>query len=390
MHNVNNSITDMVVAAQENCAEIRLAREWNRSAVGTETTLHQLSPYIGKLKSTIAAAIIAQFTKRGDTIYDPFSGCGTVAFEAWMAERNVVATDLNPYAYLLTRAKLYPETCTVTALKVIERVAELAETRKSAVDLRFVPLWIRRFFHSDTLREILAWNEILTERRLAFLQACLLGILHHQRPGFLSFPSCHTVPYLRVKTFPRSLFPQLYMYRPLRSRLEAKVKRALRRVPNLQFDLKRRCFLADAGSINLRSPVDAIITSPPYMRRLDYGRDNRLRLWFLGTSDWNNLDRKISVSELEFLELIRRCLRRWRTLLRPNSTCVLILGDSYSHIYRAPLPDVISDIAVNEVGGYQLKSTHTDEIPDVRRVRRGAAGTRLETILVLKNGGHDA
>ena len=56
-----------------------------------------------------------------------------------MAERYAVRQTLtNHYAYLLTRAKLYPETCIVTALKVIERVAELAETRKSAVDLRFV------------------------------------------------------------------------------------------------------------------------------------------------------------------------------------------------------------------------------------------------------------
>src|SRR2546429_486321 len=60
--NVNYSITNMAVSAQANCAEIRLAREWNGSAVGTETTLHQLSPYIGKIKSTMAASLISQFT----------------------------------------------------------------------------------------------------------------------------------------------------------------------------------------------------------------------------------------------------------------------------------------------------------------------------------------
>jgi DNA modification methylase len=36
--------------------------------------------------------------------------------------------------------------------------------------------------------------------------------------------------------------------------------------------------------------VDTIISSPPYFGALDYARDNRLRLWFLGCEDWKELD----------------------------------------------------------------------------------------------------
>ena len=38
------------------------------------------------------------------------------------------------------------------------------------------------------LRETLGWTYVLRRRRRWFLLASLLGILHHQRPGFLSFP----------------------------------------------------------------------------------------------------------------------------------------------------------------------------------------------------------
>ena len=85
-----------------------LTPNWAGSALKAESTLHQLSPYIGKLKSSIAGTLIAQFTDAGDVIYDPYSGSGTVALEAWVAGRNIIANDLSPYAALLTEAKLFP------------------------------------------------------------------------------------------------------------------------------------------------------------------------------------------------------------------------------------------------------------------------------------------
>jgi len=54
------------------------------SAVGSEWTLHQLAPYIGKVKSSIAKFHIENFTKEGDIVFDPFCGAGTIPFEAWL------------------------------------------------------------------------------------------------------------------------------------------------------------------------------------------------------------------------------------------------------------------------------------------------------------------
>ena len=96
-------------------------------------------------------------------------------------------------------------------------------------DLRTVPVWVRRFFHPETLRSALAFRDTCIERRDEFLLACLLGILHHQRPGFLSFPSSHLVPYLRDRKFPRKSFPEMYEERDVLVRLEAKVRRTYRR-----------------------------------------------------------------------------------------------------------------------------------------------------------------
>jgi len=336
--------------------------------------------------------LIRQFTNAGDVVYDPFSGAGTVPLEAWIAGRRTIGNDLNPYACLLTQAKLFPPASLASALGDIEDVANQISASTELVDLRTIPLWVRSFFNPDTLREVVAWNQILRKQGYCFLRACLLGILHHQRPGFLSFPSSHSVPYLRHKKFPRSSFPELYGYRSLRDRLEAKVTRALKRLPNLDFAMQRKCYSKNAAFLTPPGRVDAIITSPPYMHQLDYARDNRLRLWFLGISNWRELDQRISPGEPEFLSLLKQCFGLWQGVLPPHGRCVLVLGDTFSRLYHLPLPDAVTKIATEEVGGYKLLSRYSDQIPDARRVRRGLSGNLFETVLVFERqkGNNDA
>jgi hypothetical protein len=374
-----------MVPALQMCPPAILACNWSGSALKAESTFHQLSPYIGKLKSSIAGSLISQFTEPNDLIYDPFSGSGTVAFEAWAAGRSIIANDLSPYAALLTRAKLFPYSTLDAALIDIEKISHEADLEYEKIDLRSVPAWVRKFFHRETLREALAWTHVLRRRRRWFLLASLQGILHHQRPGFLSFPSSHTVPYLRLKIFPPSKFPELYEYRSLRDRLEAKVNRAFRRVPELDYELERSCFEKSAHRLSPNTMVDAIITSPPYMRQLNYARDNRLRLWFLGVNDLNSLEHTISPRKDAFLKLMHQCFKRWKTVLKPQKYCILVVGDGSSEVRHANLPELISRIATHEVGGYTHIYDHTEAIPNERRVRRGLTGSTSETIVVLRN-----
>jgi hypothetical protein len=361
----------------------QLASTWNGSAWQSESTLHQLAPYIGKTKSSMAATLVEAYTRKGSVVYDPFSGCGTFALEAWRAGREVIANDVSPYAWLLTHSKLFPYPSLDHALVDLADMAAKVKRRRRRPDLRAVPKWVREFYHPDTLREALVWTDVLKANQRWFLLACLMGILHHQRPGFLSYPSSHSVPYLRIKKFPRSKHPKLYAYRSVLDRLEAKVRRAFRRMPKLDFTLSRRCFGTRAERQRLSTPVGSILTSPPYMRQLDYGRDNRLRLWFLGCKDWKSLDGIVSPREKEFLALMGRCLRRWKKVLAVNGYCVLVVGDTCSRERRENLPNLVAQIAKD--AGYALVSRHADAIPNERRVRRGIAGSSSETILVLRN-----
>ena len=65
--------------------------------------LHQLAPYIGKLKPVIARQLLQQFTSPGDIVLDCFSGSGTIPLEAALMGRRALVFDANPYAVTLTR-----------------------------------------------------------------------------------------------------------------------------------------------------------------------------------------------------------------------------------------------------------------------------------------------
>lgn len=357
---------------------------WKANAAKSEWTFHQLSPYIGKLKSSAAKSLVESFTNYGDVVYDPFCGAGTIPLESWVAGRRVIANDLNLYAHILTRAKLNPPLSLESVLKKLEHYRDQVTEENQSVDLRKVPIWVRKFFNPLTLKEVIRWCNLLIKEEEYFILSCLMGILHHQRPGFLSYPSSHSVPYLRIKKFPKQQFPKLYEYRALYERLEKKVIRSFKNSPVLDYTIERNCFRKDAVSFFPEKIVDVIITSPPYMRKLDYARDNRLRLWFLGVNETKALDQLVSPSESVFLNSFRKCLENWKKVLRQGGKCILILGDSNCRTYKARLPKVIETIALQEVGGYQLEVKFQSIIPEKRRVRRNNRGNDRETVLVLR------
>lgn len=334
----------------------------------------------------MARSLIQSKTQPGDLIVDPFSGCGVVALESAIANRRVIAGDWNPYAVLLTRAKLFSPANLKAAERRLRATWKLSRTRLDDQDLRTVPLWIRRFFHPETLRSALAFRDACVERQDSFLLACLLGILHHQRPGFLSFPSSHLVPYLRDRNFPREQFPEMYEKRDVLVRLEAKVRRTYRR-PVEPFLESRRVIKTDARKFPRVRDISAVITSPPYMNELDYVRDNRLRLWFINRALPQGLELVARNREQAFITLLTTVCKRFAPNIARGGHIILVVGDATRGNGRPGRTAVLtrqifeSETALDQ---FQLDVTYRDTIPDIRRSRRECQGTKTETILIYR------
>jgi hypothetical protein len=357
-----------------------------RSTPIQELTLHQIAPYIGRMRIAMARSLVLEYTRPGDVVVDPFCGCGVVPLEAAVQGRSVVAGDVSPYAYVLTRAKLYPPRDLVEAKRRLATTYDLSLLLRDKQDLSAVPEWVSQFFHPVTLQHALAFRDACVELSDHFLLACLLGILHHQRPGFLSYPSSHLVPYLRDKKFPRESFPELYEPRDLLPRLTAKIGRTLTRtVPQLLGS--RKVYQRDARSFPRVRRIDAVITSPPYMNALDYIRDNRLRLWFINKHVATQPDFGRAKREERYAALISDVIGRLASRVPVMGHIIMIVGDTSRGSKRSiPTDEITTEIFSTEkrLRVFELTERIRDHVPDIRRSRKTCNGTRTETILVYE------
>ncbi len=356
---------------------------WAPACTDRELTLHQLSPYIGKLKSVIARDLVEQYTTPGQLVVDPFCGSGTVSLEAACLGRRVFASDASSYAITLTRAKLGPPASEETALCYVDRlgckIAALPDP-----DLRAVPPWVRRFFHAKTLAETIKIANFLKSRSQHFYLAALLGILHHQRPGFLSYPSSALVPYLRTRKFPPDKYPDMYAYRPVIPRLRAKVSRAFKRPPAHSpshfVEASRRSFV---HNVTLPPAIDCVITSPPYMNALDYIRDNRLRLWLLDEPHSESQERTNSTLRgfrASMLNLASKIERR----TKKGAHCIFVVGERVARSRPCYPSRELARAFLTNAPSFQLQEIMRDHIPDIRRARRARTGVKVEHFLVFR------
>jgi site-specific DNA-methyltransferase (adenine-specific) len=138
---------------------------------------------------------VQRYSRPGDLVLDPFSGRGTVALQARIEGRRTVSNDLNPLAYVLTKAKSAPPAWSdiqafLTGLERIYRTSGAADPD--------VPDDIRMLFHPATLRQLCFLRDGLLRTPLSqwtqqelMLPGALSGILHgaHRRDGFSRYLS---------------------------------------------------------------------------------------------------------------------------------------------------------------------------------------------------------
>jgi hypothetical protein len=351
---------------------------------GTNMGLHLISPYVGKIRPMLARHLINTYAKPKSIVYDPFCGSGTVPLEAWACGNKCFGTDINDYAVTLTKAKLSPYKSLIEALERLDNINAYLNKDKSHKKSVRAPKWVSCFFHPKTLSEVLKWTSYLKKRKEWFLLSCLLGILHHQRPGFLSFPSSHGAPYLRNSKYPKDIFPQLYEYRDVYPRLRAKVTRAYKDFPNLDFRIQRGVRRSSSEKAILpEDRIHTIITSPPYMKSLTYARDNRLRLWFLGKPDWQSLEKRVSPTRIVFSKLITDSFISWSQHQSKGDYCIIIIGDIPFDSYIS-LPQFIKIQA--EQNGYLLINIINDPIPLKKRFNKIHSQIISECILIFQRG----
>jgi hypothetical protein len=392
-------------------------------------SFHPMCSYLASFPAALAHAFIARYSRRGDVVLDPFSGRGTTPLQAAAEGRIGVGNDLNPFAHLLTAAKVEPATRAEVKLRVASlRLAWAADSspwlaladrvvfdpaapvpragsggRPSDASER-VPAEVAVAFHPRTLAQLLLVRTSLDLGSPAdrFLAAALTGILHGKSASYLSeiMPNTFSMAPRYVRDFAaRTSFhsPQ----RDVFDCVELKLGRLFRQAAPQSSGL---ALLGDARDVapraraalrarGLPDRARLVVTSPPYLRVVKYGYYNWLRTWFLGF-DAREIDATLDDAHHRepYLAFLRDVLAGLRPVLTDDAVIVLVVGDVEFDRGR-PIAGAVGlaervweSAAAPE--GYRLAGIALDDVAAHRKMTKlwgseAGRATKTDRILVL-------
>ena len=333
--------------------------------------LHRMSPYVGKTKPSMAHWLIKIASKKGETILDPFCGIGIIPLEADLLGRIGIGIDLNPYAYSIIRAKF-------DRVSIEENLEWLDSITLdiSKVSLKECSSFMKKFYHQNTLKEIILLRDLIIKENKYFILGCLLGIIHGHRPGHLSAVTSLVIPF-NPKNKPE--------YKEVIPRLKNKIKRMYR--DGFQIETKSEAIFADARDLPLgEDSVDLVISSPPYFDTLDYINDNRLRLEFLGY-DYNKrekLKEELIQNKGDYLEEMHKVGIELKRVIKKKGLCIFILGDLHRSKKTINTAEEIQKIY--EMIGFKTYSIIEDKMPTNKCIPSNHKRSKMDRILVMTNG----
>ncbi|NMY97454.1 SAM-dependent methyltransferase [Pseudomonas proteolytica] len=260
---------------------------------------HSICSYQGKLKPSIAHTLVdALLPESGGIMLDPFSGVGTIPFEARLKGHQAFAFDISPTAIAISRSKLESFDVDSVLNELHSLDVWIKEHKFNALSYDFSGVRfngpLEDYFHPATFAEIISAREYFLKHGYAnpakaMILSCLLHILHGNRPYALSRRSHPITPFAPTgEAVQHSLI----------EKLETKLRRVLSSTVGESY--KSKAYNQDAAGIWPEEihNLDAIITSPPFFDSTRFYSANWMRLWFSG---WDAKD--FSTKPANFVEV---------------------------------------------------------------------------------------
>jgi hypothetical protein len=253
------------------------------------SSIHEIS-YRACFKPQLPRFFIDLLTRKGDVVYDPFSGRGTTGIEAGLSGRDVIANDINPLSRIMTEPRFSPPDIAA----VEGRLASVPRgSERATIDLSM-------FYHPDTEKEIVALRRYILDRKAdcrddmidRWIAMVATNRLTGHSKGFFSvytLPPNQAVSPLSQKRINQKR-RQTPEYRDTHRIILNKTQSLVRNLtPAEKTNLihagkNARLLTGDARSTPdiQDTSVQLTVTSPPFLDIVQYREDNWLRCWFNG------------------------------------------------------------------------------------------------------------
>lgn len=276
-----SAVLKLVQPAQFN-EELEVARE---GASGKSNSLQASFLYASPWQPLLARYVIERFSKKGQTVLDPFCSTGVVGVESVLAGRSFVGCAQEHGLVKLSRARLTPADIAEVALRL-----QFVNFKKP-VDIRGYREPFPSFFDADTFRELMNLkSNIRASEDVAgdFISFIVTSILHGHTSAHLS---AYTSPSAALSPDAQNSLNrkrgEIPSYRAVSARVLKKAAMLLRDgVPSaLQgTKTKRDVFYAEPHALNpvATASVDLAVVAPEQPGMIQHGLQSWLRTWWLG------------------------------------------------------------------------------------------------------------
>ncbi len=365
------------------------------SACGTNQQMaystHGAFRYFGKFPPPIATHLITQYTKKGDTVFDPMCGSGTTGVEALLLDRKSILNDISPLSTLLARVKttyIEKDALTAYAAQIYSQYRPL-----TAEEYDFNPTYLKNYTHwflpetIDSLRGLRYLIQNIEDDKIReFFLVCFAGTVRRVSKATTQQGRL----FLDVETAEVDALPFF------KKRVEIAIKGVSELPKNkkdntavISYDLR------EAAPDYLYECADLIICHPPYFNSYKYSSINSLELSWLDV-DYSKLRKKevrefFKVGKEENAEVYAEDMIETLKNLYPtlkNGACIgLMIGDTQIHGNYIPVTkqilDKIKDIYKIEL--VVLRAPKYTEAAWVASQRRGASkiGVSLYDFIII-------
>ena len=374
------------------CTVRKFTSEFWTSRQRQASPIHEVS-YRACFKPQLPRFFIDLLTRKGDIVYDPFSGRGTTVIEAGLLGRDVIANDASPLSRIMTEPRFFPP-----LISAVEKRLEAIPRENTAADID-----LSMFYHPDTEKEIVSLRTYLLNRKSGcrddMIDRWIAMVATNRLTGHSKgFFSVYTLPPNQAVSQKsqqrinkkRSQEPE---YRDTHRIILSKTKSLLRRIPdaeikNLGKAGKKAVLLTrDARSTpEIRDDsVQLTVTSPPFLDIVQYREDNWLRCWFNGL-EAETVGRQITMARTveEWTRVMGRVFEELFRITRPGGFVAFEVGEVRKRTIR--LEEHVVPLGID--AGFScpcviINQQHFTKTSNIWGVDNMAHGTNTNRIVVF-------
>lgn len=322
---------------------------------------HNYYRYPARFSPRFVSTVIAEFSRPGDVVVDPFVGGGTTLVEAAVAKRVAIGSDINSLAAFVSRVK----TTTLTS----EEKAAIRAWLPQAIDTsgyRTPRLEIAHSLPGSEIRNLTAPRARAIKKAIAAVLSTVASLPTH---ASREFARCLLLRCGQWALDGRRVAPAVSQFR---SKLVVMAEEMLLGMGDFERALdgclarpvvlhEDACDLAHTQPFSDGVKAHLVVTSPPYTGvhvlyhrwQVDGRRETAAPYWIAGCSDgqagsFYTLGSRTPTGEQRYFESVNRAFRSLRSICEPGAHVVQLVAFSQPDRHLARYLEVMDAAGFDE------------------------------------------